>query len=107
MSEITRGSGNVFEDLGFEDAEEMAIRATLTLRIYHILKDRKLKQKEAAALLELGQPDVSDLMNGKFNDFSIDRLLRLLTRLDQVVTIQIKAKPKKRARGGIEAVLLG
>ena len=104
MREITRGSGNVFADLGFEDAEEMAVRAKLTLRIYHILKDRKLKQKEAAAILELAQPDVSALMNGKFNDFSIDRLLRLLSRLDQVVTIQIKAKPKKRAHGGIEVL---
>ena len=104
MNEVTRGSRNVFADLGFEDAEEMAVRAKLTLRIYHILKDRKLKQKEAAAMLELAQPDVLALMNGKFNDFSIDRLLRLLSRLDQVVPIQIKAKPKKRAHGGIEVL---
>ncbi len=104
MSEVTRGSGNVFEDLGFEDAEEMQVRAQLTLRIFHILKDRKLKQKEAATLLDLAQPDVSRLMNGKFNDFSIDRLMRLLSRLDQVVTIQVKPKAKKQAHGGIEVL---
>ncbi|NOT60067.1 MAG: XRE family transcriptional regulator [Acidobacteria bacterium] len=104
MSEVLVGSGNVFEDLGFDNAEEMMTRANLTLRIHHIVKERGLKPKEAASLLDLPLPDASALMRGKFNDFSIDRLLRMLTRLDQVVTIQIKAKPKKRAHGGIEVL---
>ena len=104
MSDVTKGSGNVFADLGFENPEEMATRAELTYRIYTIVRERGLKPKEAASILDLPLPDASALMGGKFNDFSIDRLLRMLTRLDQVVTIQIKAKPKKRAHGGIEVL---
>lgn len=104
MSDVIVGSGNVFEDLGFDDADEMMTRANLTLRIRKIIEQRGLTQKEAAAILELKQPDVSNLMNGKFNDFKIDRLLRLLTRLDQVVTITVKNKPKKRERGGIKVL---
>ena len=104
MSEVTKGSTNVFADLGFENPEEMATRAELTYRIYTIIKERGLKQKEAAAILDLAPPEVSSLMKGKFNDFSIDRLFRLLTRLDQVVTIQIKPKAKKQARGKIQVM---
>ena len=102
MSEAKNVSNNVFADLGFENPEEMATRAELTYRIYELVKQRGLKPKEAAAILNVAQADVTALMSGKFNDFSIDRLLRMLTRLDQVITIQIKAKPKKRAHGGIE-----
>jgi predicted XRE-type DNA-binding protein len=104
MKDVTIGSGNVFEDLGFEDAEEMAVRAKMTLRIYHILKDRKLKQKEAAALLELTSPEVSRLMKGKFTDLSIDRLLRLLNRLDQSVTIKIEQKAPRQSRATIQVM---
>lgn len=104
MSEGAKGSNNVFADLGFEHPEQMATRAELTHRVYTIIKERGLKPKATATLLELPLPDAKALLKGKFNDFSIDRLLRMLTRLDQVVTIQIKGKPKKRAHGGIEVL---
>ncbi len=97
---ITRGSGNVFADIGLKDADEMLTRAQLTHRIYIIVKQRDLKQKEAAEILGLKQPDVSALMNGKFLDFSVDRLLTLLVRLNQEVKITIKPAPKgKESRG--------
>ena len=97
---ITRGSGNVFADLGFSNADEMLTRAHLTHSITTILKRRGLKQKAAAEILGLKQPDVSALMNGKFLDFSVERLLNLLVRLDQEVAITIKPAPKgKQSRG--------
>ena len=83
------GSGNVFADLGLEDADELFARAKLGFHVYQLLKDRKLKQREIAALLGIKQPEVSHLMNGHFSRFTTDKLLDFLRRLDRKVTIQI------------------
>jgi len=101
MTKVVKGSGNVFADIGFKNAEEMQAKANLTHQIYKIVKERKLKQKEAADILGLKQPDVSALMNGKFLDFSVDRLLSLLVRLNQDVQIIIKPVSKGKTSTGI------
>lgn len=101
MEKVTKGSGNVFADLGFKDAEDMQAKAHLTNRIYQIVTKRKLKQKEASEILGIKQPDVSKLMNGKFLDFSVDRLLLLLVRLNQDVEIVIKSAPRGKHSTGI------
>lgn len=98
---ITRGSGNVFADIGLENPVEMLTKAHLTRQIYKILTARGLKQKEAAEILALKQPDVSALMNGKFLNFSVDRLLTLLVRLNQEVDIIIKPAPFNTTSSGI------
>ena len=90
MKDVTKSSGNVFADLGLPQAEELQTRAQLTHQIYTLIKERGLKQKEAAALLGIKQPDVSSLMNGRFANFSVDRLLHFLVRLNQNVEIVIR-----------------
>jgi predicted XRE-type DNA-binding protein len=90
--EITIGSDNVFADLGLENAEEMLIKAKLARQIYVCITDRKLSQTEAAKILGIDQPKVSNLINGKLAAFSIERLFRFLNALDRDVEITIKAK---------------
>ena len=87
---IERGSGNVFADLGLPEAETHLLKAELVTRIDRIIRQRRLKQVEAAKLLGLSQPDVSRLMRGDFREYSIDRLLRLLTALGRNVEIVIR-----------------
>jgi predicted XRE-type DNA-binding protein len=87
--EFEEGSGNIFADLGLEDADELFARAQIGFCVFKILKERKLKQRETAALLGIAQSDVSHLMNGHFNRFTTDKLLNFLKRLDRKVTIQI------------------
>src|SRR3954451_21989811 len=87
--EFEEGSGNVFADLGLEDADQLLTRAKLGFHVYTLLTDRKLKQREIAALLKVKQPEVSHLMNGHFSRFTTDKLLDFLKRLDRKVTIQI------------------
>ena len=87
--EFEEGSGNVFADLGFEDADELFARAQLGFHVYKILKDTGLKQREIAKLLGIAQPDVSHLMNGHFSRFTTDKLLDFFKRLDKKVSIQI------------------
>ena len=92
---VTTGSENVFEDLGFENADEMMAEALLSHQIYKILKRRKLSQRQAAQLLGIAEPDVNKLMNGKFTGFSIRRLSQILNRLGRDVEIVVK-RPTKR-----------
>ncbi len=86
------GSGNVFADLGLEDADELFTRAKLGFHVHTIIKNKKLKQREIASLLGIKQPEVSHLMNGHFSRFTADKLLEFLKRLDQKVTIRISPR---------------
>jgi predicted XRE-type DNA-binding protein len=87
--EFEEGSGNVFADLGLDGADGLLVRAKIGFHVYEALKSRGLKQREAAALLGVKQPEVSHLMNGRFSRFTIDKLLDFLKRLDRKVTIRI------------------
>ena len=89
--EYEEGSGNVFADLGLEDADELFARAQLGFHVNTLLVARKLKQREIASLLGIKQPEVSHLMNGHFSRFTTDKLLDFLKRLERKVTIRISA----------------
>ena len=93
---IERGSDNVFADLGLPDADGYLIRAGLVARIDNIIRQRGLKQVEAAVLLGLSQPDVSRLLPGNFQDFSMERLMRLLTAPGHDVEIVVREPTSDR-----------
>lgn len=90
--EITRGSGNVFADLGLPDPEERQTKLRLAMEINEIVKARRLKQAEAGTLLGLPQPKVSQLVNYRLDGFSVERLMGFLTRLDRDVEIVIRPR---------------
>ena len=90
--EFEECSGNVFSDLGIENADELFVRTRVGYCIYKILKEKNLKQREISKLLGMAQTDVSHLMNGHFSRFTMDKLLGLLKRLDRKVTIQISPR---------------
>ena len=83
------GSGNVFKDLGIPNAEEHLVKAQLVFKIDTIMKDRGLKQADAADLLGIKQPDVSKMLRGDFKQFSVERLLRFLVALNHDVEIVV------------------
>jgi predicted XRE-type DNA-binding protein len=99
--EFHEGSGNVFADLGLEDADELYSRAKIGFEVWKILKERKLKQKEIAQILGIAQSDVSLLMNCKFNRFSTEKLLNFLKKLDREVILMINQKTPLDDRHGI------
>ena len=79
---IIRSSGNVFSDLGFpfEEAECLKIRSTLMIHLRNTIETKGMKQAEAAKLLGVTQPRVSDLYKGKVHLFCIDTLVDMLSR---------------------------
>lgn len=96
---VTRSSGNVFRDLGFpeEEAEHLRVRADLLIQIQKALDARGLKQADAAKLLGVTQPRVSDLVRGRLDLFSVDSLIDMLAKLGVRVRLVI-VLPKKRRR---------
>jgi predicted XRE-type DNA-binding protein len=79
---VIEGSGNVFVDLGFDEAEAqvMALRVELMARLREWLDAEALTQAEAAERLHVTQPRVSALVKGAWKDFSVDMLLTLAAR---------------------------
>ena len=81
-TKITPSSGNVFRDLGFgeDEAEHLRIRSTLMIAVRTLIEDRGLTQGEAAKLLGVTQPRISNLVRGRIDLFSIDTLIDMLAR---------------------------
>jgi len=95
---LTRGSGNVFADLGFSKAEavDLKVKAGLTMKIHRRIKELGLTQAKAAERLGLSQPDVSKLMNGRHGGYSVDRLFTVLNALEVDIDIVMRAKHRGR-----------
>ena len=88
-TEIEIGSGNIFADLGLDDADELYTRTALGIQVMKTIRQNGLNQKEAGKLLALKQPEVSAIMRAKYSRFSQERLIGFLNKLEQKVTIQV------------------
>ena len=99
-TQVTRSSGNVFADLGFDDeeAEHLRIRSELMAALRSLIYAQGLTQQGAAALLGTTQPRVSDLVRGRIERFSIDMLVTLLARAGVRVDLVAGARPLPSAR---------
>jgi predicted XRE-type DNA-binding protein len=104
VDEVIRGSRNVFADLGYPDAAERQAKLRLAYALNQLLDQRRLTQASAAKALGVTQPKVSALRHYKLSGFSVERLMRLLTALDQDVEIVIKRKPRSRRAARIRVV---
>ena len=93
---VTPSSGNVFADLGLPDADQLLAKADLAIEITRIIDERGLTQVEAAELMDVDQPKVSALVNGRLDGFSMERLYRFLNALGSDVEIIVRPKPKSR-----------
>jgi predicted XRE-type DNA-binding protein len=103
-SNVYVDSGNVFTDLGFNDAEEMTTKVRLSVVINNILRDRKMTQKAAAKLLGVNQPKISALQNYKLDGFSVERLMAFATGLGYDVLIELKPRPERDGAGHVIVV---
>ena len=94
------GSGNIFADLGLPDAEELLLKSQIVVTLRRLIKARSLTQTEAAKRIGIGQPDLSNVMRGRFRGYSTERLMRMLTAFDQDVDITVRPRRGKSKEGG-------
>ena len=94
---MTRSTRNVFRNLGFppDEAEHLRIRSDLLIQLQKIISSRRLKQTEAAKLLGVTQPRVSDLMRGRIDLFSVDTLIDMLARFG--IRVRLIFRSSKRS----------
>jgi len=88
---VITSSGNVFADLGFEpeEAENLRVRADLMIAIKMLIQEKGWTQQEAARQLGVSQPRISEICRGKIGLFTVDKLINMLARAGQQVTVQI------------------
>jgi predicted XRE-type DNA-binding protein len=101
---VTKGSGNVFRDLGFseEKSAELLLKSSLLQAIQETIKGRRWKQIEAAAQLGIDQAKISKLLSGQMAGFSIERLVHFLSLLGQDVEVTVR-KASRGQRGTVRA----
>ena len=89
----TKSSGNVFVDLGLDQAEAavLQMRANLMSDLRFYIEKQKLTQAQAAKRLGIAQSRVSDLVRGKWEKFSLEMLITLESRLGRTVRVEFAA----------------
>jgi predicted XRE-type DNA-binding protein len=94
MSNVTKGSSNVFEDLGFdkEESTNLQIRADLMLDLRKFIQSQNWTQAEAAMFFGETQPRISNLINGDIDRFAIDKLVQMLSLAGMNIRVLVTPK---------------
>ena len=95
--EIVRGSGNVFRDLGHEDADVEQFKAILAAEIIKALDRQRLSVRAAHDRTGIAAADFSRIRNAELGRFTVDRLISIINRLGSRVELRIKLRPAKPA----------
>ena len=104
MTEVEEGSGNVYADLDYDDAEEMQVKACLATKIGEIIKNRHLTQSQAAIVLAMPQPKLSGMLRGQFRGISEAKMLDCLNRLGRDVQILVSKSSRQQSTGRTRVV---
>jgi predicted XRE-type DNA-binding protein len=102
-AEVEEGTGNVFRDLGVKNPDEALMKAKIAFVIGTLIRDLGLTQSAVAAKLGIDQPKVSLILRGRLREFSVERLFRFVSALEQDITITIR--PRRRNSTGQRVVV--
>jgi predicted XRE-type DNA-binding protein len=94
---VVRGSGNVFRDLGHEDADVEQFKAILAAEIIKALDRQRLSVRAAHDRTGIAAADFSRIRNAELGRFTVDRLISIINRLGSRVELRIKLRPAKPA----------
>ena len=91
---IVRGGDNPFQDVGLPDADTLLIKADLAAGIMRVLRERQMSGAKAAELAGVAEADISRIRRASLDRFTIDRLVRILNRLDRQVQVAVSLRPR-------------
>ena len=95
--EVMRGSGNVYRDLGQDDADVNQFKALLATEIIKALDRDGLTVRAAHARTGIAAADFSRIRNADLSRFTLDRLVGIINRLGARVEVKLKVKPAARS----------
>ena len=91
--QLVRGSGNVFRDLGRENADVEQLKALFAAEIIKALDREGLTVRAAQARTRVAAADFSRIRNADLGRFTTDRLVSILNRLGSRVEVKIRVRP--------------
>lgn len=97
--ELIRGSGNVFRDFGDPVADIKQAKAILAARIIAVLDERKLTVRKAASVTGFAAADFSRVRGADLGRFTLDRLIRMLSSLDDTLEVTVRIAPRSDVQG--------
>lgn len=90
---LVRGTDNPFRDVGLPDADTELMKADLAAEIIRVLRESNLTGAQAAKLADVQPADISRIRNADLDRFTIDRLVKVLNRLDRRVAVHVTVRP--------------
>jgi predicted XRE-type DNA-binding protein len=101
--EVVRGSGNVFRDLGQENADAEQFKAILAAEIIKALDREGLSVRAAHSRTRIAAADFSRIRNADLGRFTVDRLMSILNRLGARVEVQVRVRRAEPVGEGVPA----
>jgi predicted XRE-type DNA-binding protein len=95
--ELVRGSGNVFRDFGYPDADVQQTKALLAAEIIGVLEEEGLSTRKAQERTGIAHADFARIRNARLDRFTIDRLVTVLNKLGKQVDVRIALRPLSAA----------
>ncbi len=90
--EVIRGSGNVYRDLGKENADIAQFKALLAAEIIKTLDREKVSVRQAQARTGIAAADFSRIRNADLGRFTVDRLMAIINRLGSRIEVALKVR---------------
>ena len=104
--EFEIGSGNVFADIGFDNAEEMLLKSELVRQINHTIKDRELNSVQIKDLLNLDDERLSNLSRGRLTELTLENLFRYLNVLGRDLEVVLKPSSMSNSQGKLKVTVI-
>ncbi len=104
---IEMGTGNLFADLGYADADTHLFKAQLVTRLKDVMTGRSMTKTAAAKATGVRQPDMSRILKGHFRDVSVERLMPMLTWLGCEVDVIVRPRGSEGQLSAIRFVEAG
>ena len=104
--EFELSSGNVFADIGFENAEEMLLKSELVRQINKILKEKELTSLQARQLLNLDEEVLVNLSKGRLTELTLENLFRYLNILGRDLEVVLKPRSTSNRQGKLKVTVI-
>ena len=89
IEHVSSASANIFEELGLPDAENLKLRAQLMVEVREYVDESGLTQAAAARAMKTTQPRLNEVLKGKIDKCSIDRLVQMLAEVGRHISIKV------------------
>jgi predicted XRE-type DNA-binding protein len=104
--EFELSSGNVFADIGFDNAEEMLLKSELVRQINKTIKERELTSIQTRDMLNLNEEMLSNLSKGRLTELTLENLFRYLNILGRDLEVVLKPRSTSNSQGKLQVTII-